>query len=102
MKALRGILAATLLSSGAAFAAEQSLLGKIDDACAAKPGAVPAADCKGPKYTFTARGKTYTVANPDYPGLAERVQRMAKVTGDVQGDAITIKSIAGSSKGGQK
>ena len=94
MKPITRISAALLLAASPLLGAEQSLLGKISDSCAAKAGApAPAADCKGPKYVFTARGKTYAIANPEYPGVAERLDKMAKVNADVNGDAITIKSI---------
>ena len=96
MKRLNILLAAALLSSQA-FAAEKSLLGKISDACTPSAGQTADPACKGPKFVLTARGKTYQIANQDYPGLASRSGQMARVTGEVNGDAITIKSIAESS-----
>jgi hypothetical protein len=96
MRVHYGFLAVALLSS-TSFADEQHLLGKISDACAPAEGKPADPACKGPKYVFTARGKTYRIANPDYPGLAGRSGQMARVTGDVQSESITIKSIAESS-----
>jgi hypothetical protein len=96
MRVHYGLLAVALLSS-TSFADEQHLLGKISDACAPADGKTADTACKGPKYVFTARGKTYLISNQDYPGLSGRAGQMARVTADVQGESLTIKSIAESS-----
>ena len=96
MRVAFGLLAAALLSS-TSFADEQHLLGKISDSCASAEGKTADPACKGPKYVFTARGKTYQIVNQDYPGLSGRAGQMARVTGDVKGESLTIRNIAESS-----
>jgi hypothetical protein len=92
---------AALLFAATAHAADQSWLGKIDCDCGVspagvKPGAAECADAcaKGAaKYVFIARGKTYQIANPEFPGLADNSGSLAKVTGTLSGDALTVTRI---------
>jgi len=97
MKVLTRLSLAALLCASIGFAADQSWLGKVSDTCAAKDGKAPEG-CTGPKYVLISRGKTYQIANQDYPGLATRAGAMAKVNGTLSGDTITITSIAESSR----
>lgn len=104
-------LVTLLLGAGlvipAALAADkpQSFTGKVSDAmCGANHMmAGPAADCvrncirKGSKYALVVGDKVYTLDTGDKAALDELdklADQQAKVTGQVNGDAITVSSVA--------
>jgi len=47
----------------------------------------------GGKYVFVSEGKTYTLANQDYAGLQLHAGHTVQLTGDMQGDSITVSKI---------
>jgi hypothetical protein len=109
-------LAATVLSiqllagvaAVPAFAADKTLTGTVSDAmCGAKhemPG--NAAECTrgcvkhGSKYALVVGDKVYTLETADKAAL-DKLNSLAgaaaKVTGDVNGDSIAVKSVAAGS-----
>jgi hypothetical protein len=90
-------------------ATQASLSGQISDSlCGAKHEAaaegedkLPDRDCTlacvkgGSKYVLVSDGKIYTIANQDFADLPARAGRAVKVTGELNGDAITITGISG-------
>jgi hypothetical protein len=97
---------ATLPSLGAGKT--KTLTGEVSDAmCGAKhqmPGA--ASECTracvkhGSNYALVVNGKVYTLATTDQAAL-DQLDKLAgakaKVTGEVDGDTITVKSVAAGS-----
>jgi len=101
-----------------AFAAEQTWTGKISDSmCGADHSKMAAEhggakktsdrDCtlacvkNAGKYVFISQGKTYNVTNQDFAGLQEHAGHTVKLTGDMQGDSITVSKIVMPGKGKQ-
>ena len=105
------VLAVALLSALAthtAWAADQSLTGKVSDAmCGAKHMmAGNDASCThecvkgGSKYTLVVGDKVYTLETADKTALdklSELAGASAKVTGEVKGETIAVKSVAAGS-----
>lgn len=100
------LLAATLAAP--AFAADQTMTGKVSDAmCGAKHG-MGGGDAKctkecvkgGSKYALVVGEKVYTLETSD-KGALDKLNELAgaaaKVTGEVKGDTIAVKSVAAGS-----
>jgi len=60
----------------------------------------PAHDCAlacikdGGKYVFVVNGQVYKIANHNFSGLQARAGENVVITGDIQGDMITLSSVA--------
>jgi hypothetical protein len=104
MQMLAGMAAVPALAAGKS----QTLTGEVSDAmCGAKhemPG--KAADCArvcmkhGSNYALVVGDKVYTLETSDQAALAklnDLAGAKAKVTGDVDGTTITVKSVAAGS-----
>jgi hypothetical protein len=104
MQMLVGLSAAPALAAGKS----QTLTGEVSDAmCGAKhemPG--NAAECTrgcikhGSKYALVVGDKVYTLETSDQAALSklnDLAGAKAKVTGDVEGTTITVKSVAAGS-----
>jgi len=99
-------LAVLFLASLTAFAADQTMSGKVSDAmCGAKHGMGDAAACtrgcvkQGSKYALVVGDKVYTLETSDQAALKkldELAGANAKVTGEVKGNTIAVKTVAGS------
>jgi hypothetical protein len=103
------LLPAVLAFSALVFAADQTWTGKISDSmCGADHSKMAAEhgggktsdrDCtlacvkNGGKYVFVSDGKTYNITNQDYAGLQQHAGHTVKLTGDMQGDSITVSKI---------
>ena len=102
---------AVLLAAPGAFAATGTWTGKISDSmCGAShakmaaqhggSGKVSDADCTeacvkaGGKYVFASGGKVYTIANQDDKDLSLNAGKTVRLTGDMNGTAITVSKIA--------
>jgi hypothetical protein len=97
------------LSSVAAFAAEQTWIGRISDSmCGAthKSAAehdgkqMPDRECtvscvkeNAAKYVFVNYGRVFNIANQDAAGLEEHAGDTVDLTGDLSGDTITVSKI---------
>ncbi|PYX34505.1 MAG: hypothetical protein DMG80_02010 [Acidobacteria bacterium] len=106
-----GILATLLfgaLSTSPLWAADQTMTGKVSDSmCGAKHQmAGNDASCTrtcvkgGSKYALVVGDKVYTLETADKTALDkldEFAGASAKVTGEVKGDTITVKSVAAGS-----
>ena len=91
-----------------AFAADKTLTGKVSDTmCGAKHAmAGNDADCthacvkQGSKYALVVGDKVYTLDTSDKASL-DKLDSLAgataKVTGDIKGDSIAVKSVAAGS-----
>ena len=101
------MLAVTLLVSGCMAMAAESWTGTVSDSmCGAKhaTASAAAAKCvagcvsKGAKYVLVSKGKVYSVEPQDK--FADYAGKSVKVTGTMEGDAITAESVepAGSHK----
>lgn len=92
-----------------ASAADQTLTGKISDSmCGASHAKMIAEhpDMKtdhncavacvkaGAKYVFVSGGKVYNIDNQDFADLEKGAGRTVTMTGDVNGDTITVSKIA--------
>jgi len=99
-------IAVLLLASLTAFAADQTMSGKVSDSmCGVKHGMGDAAACtracvkQGSKYALVVGEKVYTLETSDQAALKkldELAGANAKVTGEVKGDTIAVKTVAGS------
>jgi hypothetical protein len=99
MQLLAGLAAMPALAGGKS----QTLTGKVSDAmCGAKHEMGDAAACTrscikhGSKYALVVGDKVYTLETSDQATLAklnDLAGTPAKVTGDVDGDTITVKSV---------
>lgn len=101
------LLAAAVLFAAAPLvaAAEKTWNGTISDSmCNMKHGGehgtkMSDADCTkkcvegGAKYVFTSAGKTYEIANQDYAGLKDHAGHKVALTGEMNGDSITVSKI---------
>jgi hypothetical protein len=103
-----GILATLLFSTSPLWAADQTMTGKVSDSmCGAKHQmAGNDASCTrtcvkgGSKYALVVGDKVYTLETADKTALDkldELAGASAKVTGEVKGDAIAVKSVAAGS-----
>jgi hypothetical protein len=68
---------------------------------AAHPGAkMTAASCAlacvkgGAKFVFVSGGKVYNVSNQDFADLSKEAGRTVRLTGEFNGDTITVSKIA--------
>ena len=100
-------LAATLLVSTTAFAAEQTWTGQIsDNACNRKheeaaegQGKMPDRDCTlacvkgGSLFVFVSGDKVYQIANQKNPDLTTHAGHTVKLTGELKDNAITVSKI---------
>ena len=96
-----------LLSQAGPFAAEQTWTGKISDsACGAKheeaaegQGVMADRECTqacirgGSKYVLVVDGKVFQIANQDNKDLATHAGHAVKLTGELNGNAITVSRI---------
>jgi hypothetical protein len=100
MQLLAGLAAMPALAGGKS----QTLTGQVSDAmCGAKHQMGDAAACTracishGSKYALVVGDKVYTLETSDKATLAklnDLAGAPAKVTGDVEGDSIAVKSVA--------
>jgi hypothetical protein len=104
---LFALLAATLLFTTIATAAEQTWTGQISDsACGAKheeaaegQGKMADRDCTiacvrgGSKYVLVSDGKVFQIANQDNKDLAAHAGHTVKMTGEMKDNAITVAKI---------
>jgi hypothetical protein len=101
------LLAAMLLFTAIATAAEQTWTGQISDsACGAKheeaaegQGKMPDRECTvacvrgGSKYVLVSDGKVLQIANQDNKDLAAHAGHTVKMTGEMKGSSITVSKI---------
>jgi HD superfamily phosphodiesterase len=96
------------------FAADKTWIGKISDSmCGAShakmsaghPGAkMTDAECtaacvkSGAKYVFVMNGKVYDIANQQFADLSKEAGRTVKLTGEMNGETITISKLAMSTR----
>ncbi len=103
MQMLVGLAAVPALAAGKS----ETLTGEVSDAmCGAKHEMGKPADCTracikhGSKYALVVGDKVYTLETSDKAALAklnDLAGAKAKVTGDVDGTTITVKSVAAGS-----
>ena len=100
-----GIFSATIFSSVFAFAAgKQTFTGEVGDAmCGRQHMGETAAECtrtcvgKGSKFALVVGDKTYVLDTTDKASLAtldKQAGKNATVTGTLDGDTITVSSVA--------
>ena len=101
------LLVGVALLSGASLGAQQTWTGKIgDSACGAKheeavenEGVMADRDCTqacvrgGSKYILVVDGKVLKITNQDNTDLAAHAGHAVKVTGEMNGDSITVSTI---------
>jgi hypothetical protein len=94
-------------SLGAAEQARQTITGQITDSmCKAKheeaaegAGKMADHDCTvscvkgGSKYVLLVEGKIYQIANQTFADVEKLAGQTVKLTGDIQGDAITVSKV---------
>ena len=111
LRMLQVWIATVVLSTGVAFVpgvaadSTQTFTGKVSDAmCGAKhsEGGIAPADCvracvhKGANYALVVGDKVYSLSTSDQAALNELntlAWEQAKVTGTVNGDTISVKSV---------
>ncbi|MCU1385961.1 MAG: hypothetical protein JWL71_4658 [Acidobacteria bacterium] len=107
MKTALFLSCALLLAPSLSLAAEQTWTGKISDsACGAKheeaaegEGVMPDRECTqacirgGSKYVLVVGGKVLQIANQENKDLATHAGHLVKVTGELNGSAITASTI---------
>jgi hypothetical protein len=110
MRSLLYGLAGLALCAGYALGANQTLTGMISDSmCGAshakmmqahKEAKMTDRDCTlacvkgGGKYVFVSDGKVYNISNQSLAALSKDAGENVKVTGNVNGDTITVSKIA--------
>jgi hypothetical protein len=109
MKRVAIFLFATLFAATLTFAAEQTWSGTISDSSCghSHKSAIEHAgkklsehDCtvacvkNGGKYVFVVGSKTYEIANQDFGALEEHAGHKVQLTGEANGDAITVTKIS--------
>jgi hypothetical protein len=113
MKRINGLVIGLFLCTALAFAAEQTWNGQISDSsCGASHKSamehegkkLSAHDCSvacvknGGKYVFVAGGKVYDIANQDFGDLETQAGNTVSLTGEMNGDSITVSKIMASAK----
>jgi len=100
MKLVLSLAATLAIGAMGLLGADASWTGTISDSmCGASHGTTPAKACttgcikKGAKYVIVVGDKVYSIANQDQPGLAKYAGDSVKVTGKMDGDAITVAKI---------
>lgn len=111
-KIQRGLICVGLLAGIASFAsaATMTMKGSISDSmCGAshakmmemhKDAKMTDRDCTlacvqhGAKYIFVSEGKVYQIANQNLPALMKNAGEPVSVTGDVNGDTITVSKVS--------
>jgi hypothetical protein len=107
MKKMSIALAALLLLSAQPRAAEQTWTGKISDSACGKKheeaaegnGVMPDRECTlacvrgGSKYVLVVDDKVFQIANQDNKDLATHAGHAVKVTGELNGETITVSKI---------
>jgi hypothetical protein len=98
----------TMLGAMSASAADQTWTGKISDSmCGAKHDTsaehgkkMSDRDCTlacvkehHAKYVFVSGGKVYSVGNQDFAALEEHAGHTVRLTGEMNGDTITVSKI---------
>lgn len=112
--ALKNLCCIGLLVGLATFtqAAENTWTGKISDSmCGASHAAMiaqhpkmTARECAlacvkgGAKYVFVSHGKVYNIENQDLAQLQEHAGRTVRLTGEMNGDTITVSKIVAARK----
>ena len=97
-----------------AWAATSTMTGMISDsACGAshakmigahKEAKMTERDCTlacvkaGGKFVFVAGGKVYNITNQNFAALTDHAGETVRLTGDVNGDNVTVSSVAASGK----
>lgn len=112
MKAIRLGALLVALTAVPAFAASQTWTGTISDSmCGAKhmdaEHGMKVSDkactdmCvkKGAKYVFVSDGKVLAIANQHFKGLARQAGAAVKLTGELEGDTVTISKLEKAAKG---
>jgi len=101
MKLVLSLAATLAFGTLGLLGADGSWTGTISDSmCGASHGRTPAKACttgcvkKGAKYVIVVGDKVYSIANQDNPGLAKFAGDNVKVTGTMDGTAITVAKIA--------
>jgi hypothetical protein len=103
----RLVFAAALISTAAAFGAEQTWTGQISDSACNKKheeaaegqGKMPDRDCTlacvrgGSLFVFVSDGKVYQIANQKSGDVATHAGHTVKLTGELKGDAITVSKV---------
>lgn len=110
----KSLLCLSLLGASA-YAADQEWTGQISDSmCGANHTQMIATknkelrtssgalehDCTlacvkdGGKYVFVVKGKVYKIANQNLAAISAQAGQTVRVTGDLQGDTITVSTIA--------
>jgi hypothetical protein len=98
----------TLFATSGVFAANGTWTGKISDskcglshkAAIEHDGKMTAAECTeacakaGAKYVFTSGGKVYALANQDDKDLTLHAGKNVRLTGDMEGNTITVSKVA--------
>jgi carbohydrate-selective porin OprB len=59
----------------------------------ADPSCAPACGLDGPRYVFVVSGKVYEIENQDFVQLLEDEGQTVRLTGQIQGDSITVSKI---------
>ncbi len=111
MKAIRLGTLLVALTAVPAFAAPQTWTGTISDSmCGAKHMdgehgmKVSDKECtemcvkKGAKYVFISDGKVLAIANQGFKGLAQQVGAVVKLTGELEGDTVTVSKLEKAAK----
>jgi hypothetical protein len=108
MNRLRIAVVVTMLGAMSASAADRTWTGKISDSmCGAKHNTsaehgktMSDRDCTlacvkehHAKYVFVKGGKVYNVANQDFGALEEHAGHTVNLTGEMNGDTITVSKI---------
>ena len=52
----------------------------------------------GGKFVFVSGGKVYNISNQNFTALTDHAGEMVSLTGDVNGDTVTVSKIAASAK----
>jgi hypothetical protein len=95
-----------LVLASFASAADMTWAGQISDSmCGASHAKMTAGtkmtahDCTlacvkaGAKYVFVVHGKVYNIANQDFAGLEEHAGHTVRLTGEMNGETITVSKI---------
>jgi hypothetical protein len=108
---LKGLLFSSVMvgAAGLAVGADQTWTGQISDSmCGAshakmmemhKDAKMTDRDCTlgcvkgGGKFVFVTNGNVYKIANQDLGALMEHAGHTVRLTGDLQGDTITVSKI---------
>jgi len=87
-----------MISDSACGASHAKMIGAHKEAKMTERDCTLACVKAGGKFVFVSGGKVYSITNQDLAALTEHAGETVRLTGDVNGDSVTVSKVANSGK----